>query len=260
MSDRRLTPNPDWATGETPASVHVPVADLLARPDGPRDRQLLMGEPVTILGEQGGIAHIRADKDGYHGFLSTAALGPAFQATHKVSALATHAYAAPDMKSPDRLSLSFASRVAVTATSGAFCETEHGDIPAQHLRPIDSLESDPAAIAERFLGTPYLWGGNSRLGIDCSGLVQAAFLACGHPCPGDSDLQQATLGTALPDGTAYQRNDILFWKGHVALVLTPKTLIHANAHDMAVAIEGIDATITRIKAQGDGPVTAHKRL
>ena len=260
MRDRRLTPDTDWASGERPASIRVPVADLLARPGGPRDRQLLMGEAVTILGQKGGTAHIRADKDGYHGFVDAAALGPAFQATHKVSAPATHAYAAPDMKSTDRLSLSFASRVAVTATSGTFCETEHGHIPAQHLRPIDSLETDPAAIAERFLGTPYLWGGNSRFGVDCSGLVQAAFLACGHPCPGDSDLQQDALGTALPNGAPCQRNDILFWKGHVALVLTPKTLIHANAHHMAVALEGIDAAIARIAAQGDGPLTAHKRL
>jgi cell wall-associated NlpC family hydrolase len=260
VSDRRLTPDPDWVTGETPASIGLPVADLLARPHGPRDRQLLMGEAVTILGQNGDTAHIRADKDGYHGFLAATALAPAFQATHKVSAPATHAYTAPDMKSPDRLSLSFASRVAVTATSGAFCETEHGHIPAQHLHPIDSHESDPAAIAERFLGTPYLWGGNSRSGIDCSGLVQAALLACGLPCPGDSDLQEQALGMPCPAGTGYKRNDLLFWKGHVALVLDAERLIHANAHQMAVAHEGIPDAIARIKAQGDGPVTAHKRL
>ncbi|MDV4143307.1 NlpC/P60 family protein [Shimia sp. FJ5] len=260
MSDRRLTPNPDWATGETPARICLPVVDLLARPHGPRDRQLLMGEAVTILGQREDTAHIRAEKDGYHGFVNAAALGPESQPTHKISAPASHAYAEPDLKSPDRLSLSFASRVAVIATSGDFCETEYGHIPAQHLRPIDSLETDPAAVAERFIGTPYLWGGNSRFGIDCSGLVQAAFLACGHPCPGDSDLQAADLGEALPDGTPYLRNDLLFWKGHVALVLTPKTLIHANAHAMAVAVEGIDAAIARIASQGDGPVTAHRRL
>lgn len=260
MSDRRLTPDPDRITGAEPACVARPVVDLLARPDGPRDRQLLMGDAATILGRDGGMAYIRSEKDGYHGFVEEAALGPPVQPTHTVSAPATHAYSAADLKSPDRLSLSFASRVVVTGQSGAFLETPHGHIPQQHLRPVDRLAPDPAAIANLFLGTPYLWGGNSCFGIDCSGLVQAALLACGLPCPGDSDLQEHALGTPCPAGTAYKRNDLLFWKGHVALVLDAERLIHANAHHMAVAHEGIPDAIARIKAQGDGPVTAHKRL
>ena len=112
-----------------------------------------------------------------------------------------------------------------------------------------------------FLGTPYLWGGNSRLGIDCSGLVQASLLACGIPCPGDSGPQERALGNyAPPNGSAYLRGDLLFWKGHVALVRDSETLIHANVFHMAVAVEPLQPAIDRILTQGDGPVTAHKRL
>ena len=259
MSDRRLSPTPDLVTGADPACVQIPVADLLARPDGPRDRQLLMGEAVTILGRQGDYAYLRAEKDTYHGFVLNTALGPAIAPTHRVSAPATHAYSAPDIKSPERLSLSFASRITAIDETAHFIETTHGHIPKQHLRPADSVDSDPAAIATLFLGTPYLWGGNSRFGIDCSGLVQAALLACGCACPGDSDLQKTFLGSLLPTGTTPRRNDLFFWKGHVAMALDDTTLIHANAHHMAVAYEGIADAIARIESQGDGPVTAHIR-
>ncbi|MGB1209466.1 MAG: C40 family peptidase, partial [Paracoccaceae bacterium] len=144
-------------------------------------------------------------------------------------------------------------------TEGRFAQTSLGHIPTQHLAPLPHAFPDPAAVAELFLGTPYLWGGNSRWGIDCSGLVQAAFLACGIPCPGDSDQQQAALGPRLPPQTPKQRGDLLFWRGHVAWVVDAQTLLHANAHHMAVAHEPIETAILRIAAQGDGPMTAHIR-
>jgi cell wall-associated NlpC family hydrolase len=172
---------------------------------------------------------------------------------------ATHAYLKADFKSPDQVSVSFGSKITVLDHVAGFAETQIGYIPIQHLKPIDDLASDPADIARLFLGTPYLWGGNSRWGIDCSGLVQAAFLACGIPCPGDSDQQLAMVGYAPPAGTPYQRNDLLFWKGHVALVLEPDLMIHANAHKMAVTLEPITAALERI-AKTDGLMTGHKRL
>ena len=245
------------------ARIGVPVADLLRAPDGARDRQLVYGEPVTVYEKHGGWSFLQAAKDGYAGYVPGTALTAPFQATHWVSAPATHAYTADDFKSPETLALSHGSRVQVLGGTGRFTgrflQTSLGFIPARHLSPLGAHADDPVAVAELFLGTPYLWGGNSRFGIDCSGLVQAALLACGVPCPGDSDMQEAELGEAVASDS-YQRGDLLFWKGHVAMVRDAETLIHANAHDMAVAVEPIAAAIARIQAQGDGPVTAHKRL
>ena len=257
MSDPRLTPDPALATQSCAVQVAVPVADLFRRPDGPRDRQGLFGEQVTVLHEASGWAYVQAEKDGYCGYVLQRALSTARRATHRVRVPATHAYTGADLKSPDLLSLSFGSSVTVTAETKDFAETPQGHIPRGHLAPIDRHEADPAQIAALLLGTPYLWGGNSRWGIDCSGLVQAALLACGIPCPGDSDQQERTVGGPV-DGD-YQRNDLLFWKGHVALVVDAETLIHANAHAMAVSYENITDAIARIEAAGDGPVTAHRR-
>ncbi|CUH80004.1 Gamma-D-glutamyl-L-lysine endopeptidase [Tritonibacter multivorans] len=241
-------------------SIAHPVVDLLRTPNGPRDRQLLFGDDVTVLARTEGWVEVAAAKDGYRGFLPSDAVRDTARATHWVSAPATHAYEAEDFKSPDRASFSFGTQLRVQSTGDRFAKTDQGYVPKAHLRAIGDPLADPVAVAETLIGTPYLWGGNSRFGIDCSGLVQVACLACGLPCPGDSGPQERALGTRLPEGSAYQRGDLLFWKGHVAWVRDPDTLLHANVHAMAVALEPLDAAITRIAEQGDGPVTAHKRL
>ncbi|MCW9042178.1 MAG: C40 family peptidase [Pseudopelagicola sp.] len=276
MTDRRRTPaNTRVAlsglrgtlegvafTDGTPAQIRVPVADLCATPQGARDRQCLYGEAVTVIETRDGWCFVKAAKDGYVGYLRETALTspPIAPPTHWLSAPASHLYDAPDFKSPDRATLSFGSRLTVTGTTGRFFETPDGFLPAVHARPLGDPLHDPAEIATRFLGAPYLWGGNSVFGIDCSGLVQAVLTATGQSCPGDTDMQEAELGTPLAPATAPARNDLLFWKGHVALVLDEETMIHANVHHMAVARDNISAAISRIKAQGDGPVTSHKRL
>ncbi|WP_372570947.1 C40 family peptidase [Ruegeria jejuensis] len=274
MSDPRLTPmNARVAAAHlrdvpegvrrvegSARQINLPVVDLLRSPEGKRDRQLLYGETLRVFEERDGWAFVQADKDGYVGYLPGTSLSVLQPATHWVSAPATHAYDAADMKSPDLATLSFGSLVTVTGSATGFAETPLGFVPKVHLSEIDTCMTHPVAVAAGFLGTPYLWGGNSRCGIDCSGLVQAALLACGTTCPGDSDLQQADLGKTLPDGTPPKRGDLLFWKGHVAWVADPQTILHANAAHMAVAYEPIQAAIERIQAQGDGPVTAHKRL
>jgi len=257
MSDPRLTPDPSIITTDQPAQITLPVVDLCHSPSGPRDRQLLFGGALRLLNSSAGWSYVQSEKDGYCGYIPADSHGPAAAPTHKVSAPATHAYTRDDFKSPDRMRLSHGASVTVIGQDGKFAQTAAGFIPAQHLMPIDQFRNDPATIAALYLGTPYLWGGNSRDGIDCSGLVQAALLACAIPCPGDSDMQMA-LGQ---EATApYQRNDLLFWKGHVALVTDSDTLIHANASAMACTYEPITSAIARIATQGDGPVTAHRRL
>jgi cell wall-associated NlpC family hydrolase len=258
MSDPRVTP--EFETRHDPAQVILPVVDLLRRPDGPRDRQLLFGDSVTILHNSDAYCLIRAEKDGYCGYLPEFALGPPSAPTHKVTAPATQAYAEASMKSRETMLLSFGSLLTATGESAAFIETVAGHIPRQHVHHLPVTATDPVAIAEKFLGTPYLWGGNSRSGLDCSGLVQAACLACGIPCPGDSDQQATTLGTTLNDPAALRRNDLIFWKGHVAFVAAPDRILHANAGYMSTVYESLPDALARIETAGDGRPTGYRRL
>ena len=240
--------------------ISVGVVDILKAPGGPRNRQALWGERVLELEIHDGFAFVRAEKDGYVGYIAAACLTDDAEATHWVSSLGSHLYPAPDMKHHEVDTLSFGARVTIMGAVNRFLETDTGHfVPTAQLSPVGAVRDDVVASAELFLGTPYLWGGNSRAGIDCSGLVQAALLAAGHDCPGDSDMQEM-LGTAIADGATLERGDLLFWKGHVALVVDQTRMIHANAYHMAVAYEEIDAGIARIKAQGDGPITARRRL
>lgn len=241
------------------ARITCPLADLCRAPSGPRDRQLLMGAEFLVLERTQDHAFGQSMHDGYVGWVKTAALGPAVPATHVISAPASHLYTAPDIRAPEVAALSFGARLTITENQGAFARTDTGLFaPRAHLRALDHPFDDPAAVAALFLGTPYLWGGNSRSGIDCSGLVQAAYLACGIACPPDSDLQQA-WGQDMADDAPLARGDLIFWRGHVAMITDPATLIHANAHHMAVTQEPIANTIARILAHGGGPVTARRR-
>ncbi len=131
----------------------------------------------------------------------------------------------------------------------------------QHLAPLGERETDWTAVAERFLGTPYLWGGKTSLGIDCSGIVQIAFEACGIAAPRDTDMQQAALGTALPLDAGLpplRRGDLVFWKGHVGFMRDAETLLHANAHHMAVASEPLSTTLERLAKRGLEPTVVRR--
>ena len=265
MNDRVVRANwPDPAPGRArvegaAAQVVVPLVDLCRAPNGARDRQLLLGDGLRVLERRAGWAFVQADKDGYVGYVPDGALGTAATPTHWVSAPATHIYPAPDFKQAERMMLSLGARLTVIGDSERFFETPQGFVPRDHLRKLADWDSDPVAVAARLLGTPYLWGGNSRSGIDCSGLVQAAMLACGVDCAGDSDMQEDGLGHEVTDGSGYRYGDLLFWKGHVGLV-AGDTLLHANAGFMSTVHEPLEAAIRRIRDQGDGEVTRHRRV
>ncbi|KAA2312512.1 peptidoglycan endopeptidase [Pseudooceanicola sediminis] len=244
----------------TPAQVVVPVADLCASPGGTRDRQLLLGAQVTVYDTRDGWSFVEALQDGYTGYLTEASLGPQTTATHVITARASHAYTAADLKTPDRAALSMGSALAVTGWHNGFAETDLGFVPGQHVTPLGATLRDPVTLAEGLLGTPYLWGGNSAFGIDCSGLVQLPLQMLGHDCPGDSDMQASELGVPLEDGAPLKRGDLLFWRGHVAWVADPTRILHANAGSMSTAFEDLQGAIARIAAAGDGPITARRRL
>ncbi len=223
--------------------------------------EALMGERVTVYETTDeGWAWGQLETDNYVGWLSANALGaPGAAPTHKVTALRTLAFPGPDIKLPPAAALPMGAVVAIARQDERFAVTAQGwHIPAVHLAPLKAKQNDFVAVAERFLGVPYLWGGKTSLGIDCSGLVQISLQAAGVNCPRDSDMQELALGklSSLAD---LKRGDLVFWKGHVAIARDDKTLLHANAHHMAVAIEPAEEAIRRIKAAG-GEVTSVKRL
>jgi cell wall-associated NlpC family hydrolase len=223
-------------------------------PEAALDTEALKGERVLVEETTPeGWCRGRLEADGYAGWLPTNALaapGPA--ATHKVAVPRTLVFPGPSIKLPPLEGISLGCRLAVARFEEPFAVTHSGGyVPARHLARLDACAPDTVAIAEAFLHVPYLWGGKTSLGLDCSGLVQIALMACGVPCPRDSNMQEAALGVALArDLSALCRGDLLFWKGHVAIVRDPDTLIHANAFHMAVAIEPIGEEIARIAAAG----------
>jgi len=280
MDDPRLTPaRPDLAAkylqGKVEAGRFVEgeqfvIADSLAplreRPsvDAALLTQALKGERVTIYDHDGeGFAWGQLHGDGYVGWLPDRALAkPAGAPTHKVTAIRTFAFPGPSIKLPPTETLVMGARVNVIREGGPFAVTREGwYLPRQHLGAIEDHVEDFVGVAERFVGTPYLWGGKSSFGIDCSGLVQIALNAAGTGCPRDSDMQQDGLGRTLSaaESKKPRRGDLMFWKGHVAIVRDADTIVHANAHHMATTVENTRDAVARIKAAGN-EITAIKRL
>ena len=225
------------------------------------DTQALLGETAVIYETTGeGWVWGQLESDGYVGWLSANALGaPGPAATHKVSVPRTLAFPGPDIKLAPAAALPMGTRLAVARQDERFAVAANGwHLPIGHLSPLKARQPDFVAVAEEFLHTPYLWGGKTSLGIDCSGLVQAALQATGIACPRDSDMQEMALGKLSSLGEL-RRGDLVFWKGHVAIARDGETLLHANAHAMAVAIEPAAVAITRIKAAGSD-ITSVKRI
>lgn len=238
----------------------IPAAAVRAAPsvDAEQLDQLLFGELFEVLEIEDGFAWGQAARDGYVGWVEAGGLSARpLEPTHRVTALRSFSYLEPSIKAPSRGPFSLNALVTATETSGALTRIEGGGwMPSAHLSPIGAAFVDPIKIAERFVGTPYLWGGRDSVGIDCSGLVQQAFYAAGLACPRDTDLQ-AVMGAPV-ERTA--RGDLVFWRGHVGLMLDNARLLHANAHHMAVAVEPLAEAVARISANGGGEPTAHRRV
>lgn len=244
---------PRFVDGEM-RRVAVPVAPLRRRPagDAPLETEALFGERVRLFEEDTeGWAWVQLEADNYVGYMPAEALAAEGTApAHKVTALRTFLFPGPDIKLPPRDALVFGSRVVVRAISGGFALTTDGCLPAVHVAPADDREGDFVTVAARFLGVPYLWGGRSSLGIDCSGLVQTALAATGLRVPRDSDMQEKAIGSAIPLDAPLRRGDLLFWPGHVGIAEDEQTLLHANAFHMAVAREPVAGALERISAAG----------
>ena len=265
--DPRLTPaRPDLAAsylrGQVEASRFVggqlcEVLDAQAplrrepSPDAPLDTEALKGERVTVYDrDDEGWSWCQLQSDGYVGWLPSNALTPPGPPpTHRVTALRTLTFPGPSIKLPPVEALPFGARVAISRIEEPFAVSAGGYIPARHLALLDTSETDFVAVAQRFVGTPYLWGGKTGLGLDCSGLVQIALAACGIACPRDSYMQEAAFGQPV-DLSGLRRGDLVFWKGHVAIALDRTSLLHANAFHMAVAIEPLAEAVERIWASG----------
>jgi cell wall-associated NlpC family hydrolase len=237
-------------------------ADLRRAPHplAEQDDQLLFGEQFEVLQEKNGYALGRMTRDGYVGWLpaqSLAAPGPT--ATHRVSALRAHAFAGPDFKTAAEGPYALNALLAVEDEQGRYLKAAGaGWFAKVHLSLVGVFETDPATVAELFLHAPYRWGGRDGMGMDCSGLVQQSLFACGLACPRDAD-QQAAIGRAV-GRQALCRSDLVFWPGHVGMMLDEARLIHANSFSMAVVIEPLETAIARIDDLGSGPPTAFRRV
>ncbi len=259
---RGVVSSPRYATALR-RRVRTDVAPLRRRPDllSSLDTQMLRGEAIESYHEANGWTWGQAEADGYVGYVPTEALDELGDSpTHKVAApLALH-YAKPAASSPaiDASWHGSLLRVLSEPTADGFVEAaEGGWMHVGHLAPIGQANSDPVEMALRFVGAPYLLGGRTARGLDCSALVQLAYAAAKPPR--DSDMQREALGRALEDAESSRRGDLVFWDGHVGILCEPETMVHANAHHMAVAVEPLEGAVHRLAGKGL-PVMARRRM
>jgi cell wall-associated NlpC family hydrolase len=236
------------------------------RPDAAQETEALFGEDVLVFeATEEGWAWVQLVGDGYVGWMAATALGAAEgEPTHRVGVPRTLLFPGPDIKMPPLAGLPMGARIKARGDASDHnaryvLAAPSGAVVAQHLRLIDHAAADYAGVAERFVGVPYLWGGKTTLGIDCSGLVQVALGMAGIDAPRDTDQQERGLGTALEAGTPLRRGDLVFWKGHVGIMLDAERLLHANAHHMMTVAEPLAETVGRAEARGSF-VTSIRRL
>jgi len=278
--DRRINPYRDdiaaaYLRGEVKAArfvdgedrqVKLPCVPLLQRPDADAsmDTQLLFGENFRVYEEKAGFAWGQSAHDDYVGYVDAKALAlHPYKPSHVVAALRTFVYPRADLKSRPATPLGLNAKIKVVDAKGDFSEIERGGwIFTAHLAPVDAFVRDFVSVAEEHLGAPYLWGGRESTGVDCSGLVQASLERAGISSLRDTDMQEATLGERLPepiDFTTLARGDLVFWKGHVGIMVDAERMIHASGFQMRVVIERLDIAMARISRTA-GHVTTIRRL
>jgi cell wall-associated NlpC family hydrolase len=280
--DKRVTPaRPDLAAAYLRGVVTAPryvqgearrvVVDATPlrsepNPEHGYDTQVLYGEAVQVYEfDEEGWAFVQLDRDRYVGYVSANALAPVdVKFTHRVRTPRTFMYPARSIKTSPIRALPMLARVSVRAIDGAFAQIEDGGyVWADHLAPLDEVEPDFVSVAERFERAPYLWGGKTWDGADCSGLIQIALQAAGIDAPRDTDMQATSLGAAIDPGAnfeALRRGDLVFWKGHVGVMCDANILLHANGHHMQVAREPFALARERIAKNTFGEVTCVRRL
>ena len=240
--------------------IGVPFVDLLNEPGGKRNRQLIYGSKVKCFHQDENWAFIQNSYDSYVGYIPRITLSLETEKTHVVSVPLAHVFSEPNIKAKNIAMLPLAAKVSGKTVENGFLEIELGWIPVMHVKLKTEFATNPVEVSKLFLNSPYLWGGNTSLGIDCSGLVQVSMLLCGLSCPGDSDQQLAELGQNIDVGTTQEKGDILFCKGHVALALNARQVVHANAYHMSTVIEDLSDVTFRIKKQEGNDIIARKRL
>ena len=236
---------------------------LVPRFDAPLLTEALCGELATVYEVRDGWGWLQLENDGYVGYMPMDNLSVTIdEPSHWVASRATFVYPAPDLKRPPVMRLSFNGKVTVLGREGRFLElTRGGYVYGGHLQPMEEKAKDFVRLAERLVGTPYLWGGRSSVGIDCSALVQLALQGTGASCPRDSDMLEGEVGEPLAnkDIDKLQRGDLVFWRGHVGIAQSSEWMLHASGHQMEVVVEPIRRAVERI-ATTHGEVTAIKRI
>ena len=254
-----------YVAGEV-LSCYDAIAPILSSPEHGAEQwdQLLLGERFKVIERKHDFYWGQALRDGYVGYVPVSAFRRDwYLPTHYVATLRTYVFAAPNLKSSILTSISLNALVNVTRFDNGFAYiNDMGWVFAKHLSDFEAFAGDFVSVAESYINAPYQWGGRESIGLDCSGLLQQALYASGYGCPRDSDMQ-AKLGVPLNIGAdlgGLERGDLVFWKGHVAIMVDDVNIIHANAHHMKVAIEPLSGAVNRIDACGSGMPTAFRRL
>jgi cell wall-associated NlpC family hydrolase len=243
--------------------IDAPALPLRREPrfDATLDTEALFGETLNLFDESEGWAWVQLLRDGYVGYMPSEGLAATVTTpTHKIAALRTYVYPSPDFKTPPLTLLSLNALVSVTGEEGRFLALKGGGfVFAEHTRKLTEHARDFVDVALSFRGTPYLWGGRTSIGVDCSGLVQLASEAAGLPCPRDADMQAKEVGRPLEVGAPLARGDLVFWDGHVGIMTSAQDLVHASAHHMVVVEEPLAEAKARIAASGGGEMIGVRR-